>query len=108
MIYKLRKIGISGTAPNWLIDYLKNRKQRVVIDGINSSYIDLNCGVPQGSILGPLLFLIYFNDITDNVESDCFLCADDNSLCRPITNLETDINILNTDLDHLANWGRQW
>ena len=108
LIYKLKKIGICGTALDWLIDYLKDRKQRVVINGTNSCYIVINCGVPQGSILGPLLFLIYFNDITDNVKSDSFLYADDTSICRPITNPEIDFNILNKDLDNLSNWGSQW
>ena len=65
LIHKLQRIGINGALLNWMIDYLKDRKQRVVINGQFLDLKDILCGVPLGSILGPLLFLIYLNDIVD-------------------------------------------
>ena len=65
---------------SWFESYLANRKQRVVIEGQSFQSKNSNAGVPQGSVLGPLLFLIYVNDITENLETYCFLYADDMSL----------------------------
>ena len=65
LIHKLEKIGVSGNLLKWFKNCLKYRKQWVVIEGETSEYISISCWVPQGSILGPLLFLIYFNDMTE-------------------------------------------
>ena len=82
LIYKLRRIGINGALLNGIIDYLKVRKQRIVINGQFSDFIDILCGT--GSILGPLLFLIYFNDIVDELECESYVFMDDTSVCEPI------------------------
>ena len=80
LIAKLKSIGIKNSLLQWFGDYLKNRKQRVVINGISSSWSEIKAGVPQGSILGPLLFLIYINDIVNDIQTNIRLFADDTSL----------------------------
>ena len=107
---QIEKNGISGKLLTWCKNYLKDRKQRIVIEGQTSEYISIRCGVPQGSILGPLLFLIYFNDITEDLQTESFLFADDTALCKSLTtdNIETDFSNLNDDLQVINNWGKQW
>ena len=80
LIFKLRQNGISGDIINILQDFLRNRKQRVVLNGQCSSWADVNAGVSQGSILGHSLFLIYINDLSDGLQSDCKLFANDTSV----------------------------
>ena len=74
LIFKLRQ---NGDIINILRDFLHNRKQRVVLNGQHSSWADVNVGVPQGLIPGPLLFLIYINDLSDGLKCKCKLFADD-------------------------------
>ena len=73
LIFKLRQNGISGNIINILRDFFRNRKQRVVLNGQCSSWADVNAGVPKGSIPGTLLFIIYINDLSDSIESECKL-----------------------------------
>jgi hypothetical protein len=80
LIYKLRKIGICGRLLDWFIDYLRERHQRVVIRGQESQTGIIKAGVPQGSVLGPLLFLVYINDITLLARRNMKLFADDTTL----------------------------
>ena len=80
LVNKLKTIGIRGQLLKWLTDYLENRCQRVVINGVQSPWLTIKAGVPQGSILGPLLFLVYVNDIVTNITSDIYLYADDTIL----------------------------
>ena len=79
-LYKLKSVGVICSLLHWLSDYLANRKQGVVIPGACSDWLPVMAGVPQGSILGPLLFLLYINDIVDNINSTIRLVADDTSL----------------------------
>ena len=79
-MYKLKHKGIDETLLQWLASYLSNRKQRVVIPVACSEWVAITAGVPQGSILSTLLFLIYINDIVEDIQSHIRLFADDSSL----------------------------
>jgi hypothetical protein len=107
LIYKLKQNGIRGNVLLWLSDYLSNRQQRVVINGQSSEWLPIKAGVPQGSILGPLLFLIYINDIVLDIKSDIFLFADGSTLMKVITDPIQSILELNDDLNQLNLWASQ-
>jgi hypothetical protein len=108
VLNKLRCMGIEGRLFDWLCDYLSDRKIRVVINGQKSEWLRPNAGVPQGSILGPLLFLVFINDITNNIESNINLFADDTSLMEIIENYVESYAKLNRDLDRLSTWSNKW
>jgi len=80
LLFKLRQFGIAGNLYSWLESYLTDRYSRVVLSGKKSEWRILKAGVPQGSILGPLLFLIFINDIVINIGSFIYLFADDTTL----------------------------
>ena len=107
LLFKLQQIGIGGSLLKWFKSYLSGRKQRVVIKGQVSKWHPVNAGVPQGSVLGPLLFLIYVNDIVDNISSHISLFADDTCLYKNIKS-HVDIETLNNDLLTISNWGKNW
>ena len=96
--YKLRQKGISGELLNILTDVLDNRTQRVIINGHYSSWVKVQAGVPQGSVLGPLLFLIYISDLSDNLASNTKLFADDTSPFSVVKNDDASNIDLNSDL----------
>jgi len=108
LIYKLKCVGVRNHILTWLINYLSNRKQAVVIKGEISSYKPISAGVPQGSVLGPLLFLIYINDIVNHVQSITKLFADDTSLYSMVHDNITRSAVLNADLDRITIWARNW
>jgi hypothetical protein len=108
LLYKLKSLGIEGSLLNWLENYLQDRKIRVTINGQCSGWRDTNAGVPQGSILGPLLFLVFINDITTNIESEIHLFADDTSLMDIIDDHIASYSKLNRDLVRLSTWASNW
>ena len=108
LLYKLQSKGITGKLLQWLESYLKNRQQRVVIKGQYSEWSRVAAGVPQGSILGPLLFLIYIDDIVNDIEANIFLFADDTSILEAITDPKITFERINRDLSKLSVWSEQW
>ena len=109
LIFKLKQFGVDGDLINLLSDYLSNRFQRVVLNGQESGWDKINAGVPQGSVLGPLLFLVYINDLADGVSSNIKLFADDSSLFARVKN---NVNItharLTDDLQTITSWAHSW
>ena len=108
LLYKLSSNGISGPLLQWFTDYLSNRKQRVVLPGSASNWTAIKAGVPQGSILGPLLFLVYINDIVENIHSSIRLFADDTSLYIIVDDPVDAAYHLNNDLLKIHEWAKQW
>ena len=94
-ILKLKQNGISGNLLKIIEDFLSNRYQRVVLNGQSSGWAAVNAGVPQGSILGRLLFLIYINDLSTGLSSNPRLFADDTSLFLVVHDRTTSTNELN-------------
>ena len=93
---------------NILNDFLTNRKQREVLNGQCSSWVDIRAGAPQGSILGPLLFLIYVNDLPNGIKSECKLFADDTSLFSVAHDLNISASDINIDLKLISDWAFRW
>jgi hypothetical protein len=109
LLFKLEQVGIGGTLLEWFSSYLDNRKQRVVVNGQSSDLKHLHAGVPQGSILGPLLWLIYVSDMTDNTKCKAGKFADDIMFTKQITeHLDTAVEIVNCDLESTLDWSEQW
>ena len=108
LLFKLQQLGIEGQPFDWGFNYLKDRRQRVFIGQSQSQFQTITSGVPQGSVLGPLLFLIYVNDITESLLSITRLVANDTSLATTTTNVEDLQGILNHDLSEITKWLKQW
>ena len=108
LILKLESYGISGELLSWLKDYISNRKQQVFIEDSVSISQPIKAGVPQGSVLGPLLFLIYINDIANIFQSSARLFADDTSLLFSSHSCLDIQNVLNNDLKMLNDWAKRW
>ena len=108
LILKLEKYGIRGDLLQWFESYLTNRSQQVRINDSLSSPKHTNAGVPQGSVLGPLLFLIYINDIADSLEGSARLFADDTSISYSSSNIQNLQLIVNEDLQKLHLWACKW
>ena len=107
LLFKLQQYGISGELITLIKDFLSCRKQRVVLNGQHSSRPDVKVAVPQGSILGPLLFLIYINDLPNGLNSNVKLFADDTSLFSVVHNITDSANLLNSDLSNINEWALQ-
>ena len=107
MLGKLEFYGITGPVLNWTAAFLKNRVQRVVVDERQSRSATMDSGVPQGTVLGPLLFLLHINDLPSVVDSQVRLFADDCLVYRPIRS-EADQVLLQRDLSSLELWGDTW
>ena len=108
LIHKLRDIGCSDAVIEWFSSYSSNRRQRVVLNGQTSDWTFVKAGVPQGSILGPLLFLIYINDIVNELRASVRLFTDDTNLYIVVENPNTAAVTLNNDLNFITNWATDW
>ena len=107
LIHKLDFYGIRGNLKNWLVKWLTCREQSVVVDGVSSNPVQVSSGVPQGTVLGPLMFLLYINDIGDNCSSSVCLFADDTILYSVIESID-DSDKLQSDLDNIEQWAQKW
>jgi hypothetical protein len=107
LIHKLQHYGIIGKSVRWIQNWLANRKQSVVIDGSTSDAVSVDSGVPQGSVLGPGLFLYYINDLQSRLTSTVRLFADDTIAYLTISN-NNDAETLQKDLDKLGHWENEW
>ena len=108
LLYKLKSMGVSGELYNLLENYLSDRFQRVLLNGQTSSWRPVLAGVSQGSILGPLFFLIYINDLPNELKSNAKLFADDTSLFTIVKDKSESTNILNNDLSEISKWAYNW
>ena len=104
---KLEAHGIGGETLQWIRHWLRNRRQRVSVNKIFSEWGEVTSGVPQGSVLGPVLFLVYINDIDLGLISKLSKFADDSKLCKTINN-DIDREALQQDLDRLEHWSQKW
>ena len=109
LILKLEHLGIRNSLLLWIRSFLIGRRQRVVIDGTSSPPTNVLSGVPQGTVLGPLFFLVYINDISKGLSKNTFirLFADDSLLYRVIKTPK-DAEILQKDLETLQCWEKKW
>ena len=108
LLFKLEQNGIRGSLLRLIQDFLSNRFQRTVINGKSSSWSPIEAGVPQGSVLGPLLFLVYINDLIDGMKSDARIFADDTSLFVIVDDPVTAHEILSHDLILVEQWANRW
>ena len=108
LLFKLKAYGVDGELLSLLENYLENRKQGVVLNGQISERREINSGVPQGSVLGPLLFLTYINDLLDGITSICKIFADDTSLFSKVLDVNQYTKKLNLDLEKISEWAFQW
>lgn len=107
LLLKLAACGVEGKTLSWIKEFLSNRTQEVVVGGESSDIGHVTSGVPQGSVLGPTLFLVYINDLENNISSTVRLFADDTILYKTITT-STDAANLNEDLKKLQDWEAAW
>ena len=107
LIRKLEALGIRGKVKSWIESWLGDRRQRVCVDGELSDWVKVSSGVPQGSVLGPVLFLIYINDLDDGILSKLGKFADDSKLCKGVGST-ADVSVLANDLAQLDKWSSKW
>ena len=107
LLNKLKAYGITGAMLTWIQAFLTGRTHTVVVNGVSSETNAVISGIPQGSVLGPILFIVYINDILDNIKSDGFLFADDTKILRSIRTKD-DAVALQSDIDALEEWSNKW
>ena len=108
LFHKLKGMGISGELYDLLENYLSGRLQRVILNGWTPSWRPILTGVPQGSILGRLLFLIYINDLPNELKSSAKLFGDETSIFTIVKDENESANVLNSDLSSISKWAFNW
>ena len=108
VIHKLKCNRITSTLLTFFDSYLKDRHQHVVLNATESKWMKVNAGVPQGSFLSPLLFLVYINDLPDNIKSEMRLYADDSFLFTKVEGIEHTQEKIEEDLVAIGRWAYQW
>ncbi len=107
LLKKLQSYGVYGNVLRWIEGFLTNRKQRVCVNGTLSTWSDVTSGVPQGSVLGPLLFVIFINDLPDVVNCQIKIYADDTKIYKRV-NSELEAADLQQDIDAIFRWSQDW
>ena len=107
LLMKIKGYGISGKIRKWIEDFLFQRNQQVVVNGIKSLVALVLSGIPQGSVLGPLLFICFINGMLEVVHSSMQMFADDTKIVRTVNNPE-QAQLLQDDLDALEEWSNLW
>ena len=103
LLTKVRALGIDGEIVSWIERWLSKRRQRVVVNGHASEWIPVSSGVPQGSVLGPLLFIIYVNDMDDGILAKISKFADDTKLGINVAK-EENTSLMQEGLDKIGEW----
>ena len=107
LIYKLSKYGVAGNLLLWIKDFLTDRKQYVKLNNSKSKSIDVTSGVPQGSVLGPMLFIYFINDLPEVCSVTTKIFADDTKAYTSIKNEQDHLNLQNT-IDSMHSWTEDW
>ena len=108
LLHKLQRYGVQGTTNTWIANFLNNRRQAVVVSGASSHFMNAISGVPQGSVLGPCLFLAYINDMPEKLSALARLFADDTAVYKTISNGHDQAGATTKDLQRLADWEESW
>ncbi len=107
LLKKVKGYGVTGYFLGWLQSFLTGRTQQVVVNGAHSEWSPVTSGIPQGSVMGPVLFVIFINDLPTSVKSSIYLFADDTKIFSHIIN-QSDVSVLQNDLDSLQKWSDTW
>ena len=107
LLGKLKSYGINGKVLEWIKAFLSNRRQIVIANGMKSDPATVLSGIPQGSFLGPILFVIHINDLPEVVKCSTYLSADDTKIFRQVTTKEEALQ-LQSDINSLEQWSQKW
>ena len=107
LLCKLKAHGIDGFVSDWIASWLSDRKQRVLLNGVSSTWASVCSGVPQGSVLGPVLFTVFINDIDEGIVSNIVKFADDTKIFSCVEN-PGGVKFLQEDLSTLFQWSVDW
>ena len=107
LLHKIKSFGVCGNVSKWIEGFLLNRKQYVSVNGVSSKVESVLSGVPQGTVLGPILFVMYINDLLDGIKSDGVLYADDTKIFSTIMGKKEAME-LQSDIENLERWAEDW